>query len=336
MKEMKKLVWCALLPCLIVVFLCGCEMKEQVIMDITKDKKVSVSTVAAMDDEMIDQFIKMQQSDATESSASDEEITDEQRWAYLESDADSETANAEEGKPERYDDGTHKGLKRTKEPVKLDELVAESPDTPRANVFAETPEIEKAGFFKKGKNYVSNLCATFEEGELDKIKQNSDKISIKMEFVVTLPSKPLSHNATSVSEDGKTLTWDFSTMESQNIDFTFKDPGAFPWLIVLGCLIILLLLAVIIFAIIQSSKNRKKEWNESGEGSVIDQSRNVGFEGAGENLGNVDLAGNVQEVEDQVSETVQEVADQVSEKALETEDRIPGEDWDQGQDPDSE
>lgn len=42
------------------------------------------------------------------------------------------------------------------------------------------------------------------------------------EYKVTLPEKPISSNATSVSEDGKTLTWKMTYRKKNSVQYEFK------------------------------------------------------------------------------------------------------------------
>lgn len=43
-----------------------------------------------------------------------------------------------------------------------------------------------------------------------------------LEYKVTLPEKPISSNATSVSEDGKTLTWKMTYRKKNSVQYEFK------------------------------------------------------------------------------------------------------------------
>ena len=43
-----------------------------------------------------------------------------------------------------------------------------------------------------------------------------------LEYKVTLPEKPISSNATSVSEDGTTLTWKMTYRKKNSVQYEFK------------------------------------------------------------------------------------------------------------------
>lgn len=63
---------------------------------------------------------------------------------------------------------------------------------------------------------------------------------MKSEFILTLPSKPISNNATSVSKDGKTLTWDINLTGETPIKVEYKKQ-TFPIVpVAAGCVVILL------------------------------------------------------------------------------------------------
>lgn len=87
------------------------------------------------------------------------------------------------------------------------------------------------------------------------------------EIVVTLPTKPVDHNATSVSEDGKTLTWNLLAMgdrTSVHVEYTLPAAGAITggdmtWLIIAGIVIGVIVLCVIIFFVVKSLKKQKNE-----------------------------------------------------------------------------
>ncbi len=66
-----------------------------------------------------------------------------------------------------------------------------------------------------------------------------------LRFSVTLPAKPLSHNATSVTVDGRTLTWDLSPDARNKIQFTARAPN-------LTAVVILLALAVVLVGAIMT------------------------------------------------------------------------------------
>ncbi len=81
--------------------------------------------------------------------------------------------------------------------------------------------------------------------------------SFDLKFEVTLPSEAISHNATKVSDDKKTLTWDLT--KEDNIEFSFKANNSMATYIIIGCIAGIVVAAAIIIVII--NKNKKKKHN---------------------------------------------------------------------------
>lgn len=77
-------------------------------------------------------------------------------------------------------------------------------------------------------------------------------------FMVTLPVEPLSHNADSVSADGRTLTWNLKLGEQNPVEFTAVDGYSLVGLAVLGGAA-LLLLFLLVLIIVLIAKGRRKE-----------------------------------------------------------------------------
>ena len=95
-------------------------------------------------------------------------------------------------------------------------------------------------------------------------------------FRIRLPVQPVSHNATSVSEDGKTLTWDLLNLgDRTSIDLTFEmDPvraflSATWWIFVLIGGILLLGLCVLIPVLVLRKKRRARAQAEPDTGEQI-------------------------------------------------------------------
>lgn len=61
----------------------------------------------------------------------------------------------------------------------------------------------------------------------DLIGEQNETLALlsKMRFILTLPVKPLDHNATTVSEDERTLEWALSPAESNNLQLTARAPN---------------------------------------------------------------------------------------------------------------
>jgi hypothetical protein len=68
-----------------------------------------------------------------------------------------------------------------------------------------------------------------------------------MRFLLTLPVRPLDHNATSITADERTLEWTLSLEGGNHIELAARVPN--PSAVILGIVLILLLLGAIIAAI---------------------------------------------------------------------------------------
>ena len=239
---MKKLKVLSL--CIMVLMLCGCRMKYEYNMSIKSDKSMDFSIVTAMDNELIDGMLSME--------SEKESYTDEERWQMLEESINEEN---EDSKPEdfgftvsKYEEGEFKGYKYSKKIANIDDISGET-----ANFdLSDFANISDSVVFVKNKDkYKASFVMSNEEQSSS--TQGYD-IGIDMMFTVTLPNKPISHNATSVSEDGKTLTWNLLDSESQNIEFEFQFKNNM--ILYIGIGVGALLLIVIIAAVILGSKKK--------------------------------------------------------------------------------
>jgi len=87
------------------------------------------------------------------------------------------------------------------------------------------------------------------------------KLSSEMEFsfTVTLPSKPISHNAKEVSNDGKTLTWKLgANTEDKSIEFSFAFVKTLPLLLVIGGCLLVIVGIVVAFFVIKNKRSSKE------------------------------------------------------------------------------
>lgn len=81
-------------------------------------------------------------------------------------------------------------------------------------------------FTKKGDTYEANFTwasdTNSNEGTFDLIDIKELQGYITYNYEVTLPNKPIKHNANKVSEDGKTLTWELTNTSDNNINYSFS------------------------------------------------------------------------------------------------------------------
>lgn len=234
---MKKYI-CLILMLLLIT---GCTFKGEYKVDIKKNKEVNLGITIAFDDQLLDYFISLDEN-------AEQNYTDEQRWKVIE-----EIINQENGEnpadygyvSTKYEDDEFKGMTYTKTFSSIDNLVSNDANF-NFEDFANTKDIKL--FTNNNGMYSLKL---FYENIGDELEISS---YMDFKFIVTLPNKSINNNATSVSEDGKTLTWDITKMESKYFILDFKI-NTIPWnYIYIGGSLLL----VIIFLLIASSYIKKK------------------------------------------------------------------------------
>lgn len=234
---MKKLI-CLILMLFLVT---GCTFKGEYKVDIKKSKEVNFGITIAFDDQLLDYFIALN-GDSTQN------YTDEQRWEMIEKLIIEENGQSPVDYgfvSSRYENEEYKGLTFTKTFSSIDDLVSSDANL-NFNKLANTEDIKMF----TNDNGVYSLKLFYERSE------DEQEISSYMDFkfIVTLPNKPINHNATSISEDEKTLTWDITKMGDKNFALDFKF-DTIPWnYIYIGGGVLL----VIVFLLIASSYMKKK------------------------------------------------------------------------------
>ena len=259
----------------------ACGVKMDISFDISSDGTVKTGVITAYDEEMIDMMLdygETSESEDDEAAADPDEddtaedggvkhktYTDEERWEYIEKNVLEGISDKTYEKYEFTDDkNTHwMGFKVLYKDVKIDDITADSKPDERVNVYNYSEDIlEGKLFYKSGQNYVSNMTIdTAGNDDFASMKENQQYMDINMMVVVTLPSKPVSNNATSVSEDGKTLTWDLMQIEESDIDFEFSL-NSFPIGLVLSVVLGIVAaacIAVVVVVILNLAKKGKED-----------------------------------------------------------------------------
>ena len=209
-----------------VVLMAGCTMKGEAGLVISSDGKVSTTVITAYDNEMIDGLLSMDS--MGEEQETEKEYTEEERWAFVEKN--------KKGKEERYEKDGLKGLIVTEEIGTLDDISTTSA-TSRVNIVSSDKKEKDAEganfefknkdlFIKDGKKYKSNMTVDLGEDAQKMEQYKSYGALFEVNFTITLPVKPTSNNATKVSEDGKTLTWDLLTTKDIEVEFELDETAA--------------------------------------------------------------------------------------------------------------
>ena len=228
MKQWKKIAATILSLCLLLVLLTGC-MKIELDINVKSNGKADLCLLYAMADSAMD------------AGAGDAALTPE----------DIEEYEKEGWTAEDYSQDGYTGVVLKKFDVDLSET--------------EVMEGAEGSIRKEGSTYIVDFEPVSKEDQADFEETASWLKTMGGSFVVrmTLPDKPVSHNATSVSEDGKTLEWDVLSMDvTQPIHVEFKTSN--PALII-GIAAAVAVVIALIFVAMKSRKQRAPEAFAPGE-----------------------------------------------------------------------
>ena len=241
---------------ILLIIVTGCSIKTEYNMEIRNDKSMDFSMIMAFDDELIEGMNSMNSENMQFNGIKEQKkLTEQQKWEIIDSmiEDSSDKAYEELGfKKEKYIEGKYKGYRFVETISNIDDISGTKADFD-LNEFQKLSE--SIVFVKSGNKYKANFVL---KNENEESTQGMD-IMFDIKFVVTLPNKPLNHNATKVSEDGKTLTWDLIDLESNNIEFEFKINNNLMYLWFLLAIIVVIILICIFM--IKSKQNKKKVTN---------------------------------------------------------------------------
>ncbi|MBQ7136863.1 MAG: hypothetical protein IJO43_02665 [Bacilli bacterium] len=135
---------------------------------------------------------------------------------------------------EEKDDATISGVKITKTYKNIDDITKDKKIIVDFNEkFGEEENFDDSQiFYKKGNNYVANFVFDFSE-EGDDTDYSAYQDMFDLQYKIKLPHKSVSNNATSVSKDGKELTWDLKYGEKNEVNFEFSMSGSNTTLIII-------------------------------------------------------------------------------------------------------
>ncbi len=256
----------AVLLVLMMVFVFSGCMRMSVDLDVHEDGTADFSMLYAMMTDMDSMMGDLDLGDDSDWSDEDYDWSDEDLSEDLSEDIateeDSMELSAEEIAEleaegftyEVYDQDGYKGYIIKGENKPLEEIFSETGATGvDSNEFVIT---------KNGSSYAIDWTV-FDEEENSEVSEVSDYFEPYggyMQFSLTLPQPAGANNATEVSEDGKTLTWNLLTLNGENVHAEFELPakaaGGNTALIVL---VIAAVIAVIIVAVVLTRKKKPAE-----------------------------------------------------------------------------
>ena len=167
--------------------------------------------------------------------------------------AEIEAYRAEGWQYEEYASDGYSGYQLSRSDISVQELASSmaSADNPLAEA------ADQISFRKEGGRYILDIkpFSSEDSSAFTEYKQYFSMLNGYCDLTVTLPQAPKSHNATSVSADGKTLTWDLLSMKpDETIHLEFTLPFNKLLLLIPALLILLLLLLLIL-----KGRNRRKK-----------------------------------------------------------------------------
>ncbi len=227
MKKWKKAAAMALSLCLLLALLTGC-MKIELDINVKSNGKADLCLLYAMADSAMDA--------GGDASLMPEDIEEYEKEGWT---------------AEEYSQDGYTGVVLKKSDVDLSET--------------EVMEGAEGSIRKEGSTYIVDFEPVSKEDQADFAETASWLKTMGGSFVVrvTLPVKPVSHNATSVSEDGKTLEWDVLSMDvTQPIHVEFKTSN--PALII-GIAAAAAVVIALIFVAMKSRKQPAPEAFAPGE-----------------------------------------------------------------------
>jgi len=167
-------------------------------------------------------------------------------------------------------DGFYSGIKISKRYNSIDETTYTGNERIKLSNYGQKDfDYNKIFSYKKG--IINNTYSAYFDFESLITKYN--KLNIKEEtkittedyikkseytFTLTLPNKPVSSNATSISDDGLTLTWKLDPTKDNEVNFIFKMNNKTNIIIIssISGLIILLILFIVLKLVIKKVKKR--------------------------------------------------------------------------------
>lgn len=224
MRSIKKF----LLVFISILLLSGCTFKNTNDMSIDKEGKFNYSFTVTLDKDTLTTIIQSENENA--------EITDEAMLKYM----DNMNYQFLDGlEKTTVSDDEYIGYKYSYNVDHIDKLSGEKTNQVNLNFYSQTQKLKDLKLFKKTDNkyqanFVFNLNTKDISTKSDDATQTDDistqtddkidlnKINFITEFSVTLPHKALTHNAESMTNEGKTLNWSIDVNKNETIKFTFS------------------------------------------------------------------------------------------------------------------
>lgn len=109
-------------------------------------------------------------------------------------------------------------------------------------------------------DYEDDSIYSDSENSFDDLDYSALMSGMELSMKVNLPNKAINSNATSVTNDGKSLTWDMLKLKDENIEFEFEIYNTNNIII---CGVAIILIIIIIVLIIKGGKSKKQQPQEA-------------------------------------------------------------------------
>ena len=231
---MKKIIKKFIMLCMIVFLTTGC-LKYNVTMEVKSNKQVNLEMIYAFGVDASEYEESQKEQEETECDE-DEFCSEDEEDMSMEVDKDDYKELLEYGyKVEEYeekkDDMVYSGIKITKTFDSIDDITDEKNTAEFDFVkflsdedgYKNDPVI----FSKNGDSFVAKIVFDYSsEDTSSEDMLNSEEYkemleTMDLKYTITLPQEAKSHNATKVSKDGKTLTWEFEYGKKNEVNFEF-------------------------------------------------------------------------------------------------------------------
>ena len=263
MKKYLKLI----LPLLMVFALTGC-LKYNVNMEVKDDKSVTLEMIYAMNTSYADQFNSIEEDEededleviATNEDEEDEEDNDissqgvdKKEYEWLE----KKGYKVEDYEYTDKDGNKFVGIKLKKTFDSIDDITKDKEKTIDFNeIFKDEENFDDSQFFSKsGNTYKANFVFDFTDDGKDVSEQYKDYAKMfDLKYEIKLPKEAKSNNASKVSDDKKTYTWNLTYGKKNTVEFEFELGSKKTIFIVIGAVVAVAVIACVLVVVLKKKK----------------------------------------------------------------------------------
>ena len=232
---MKKIIKKFIMLCMIVFLTTGC-LKYNVTMEVKSNKQVNLEMIYAFGVDASEYEESQKEQEETEC-GEDEFCSEEEEDMSMDVKKEDYEELLKYGyKVEEYeekkDDMVYSGIKITKSFDSIDDITDEKNTVEFDFVKFLNDEdgykIDPVIFSKNGDGFVAKIVFDYSsEDTSSEDMLNSEEYkeileTMDLKYTITLPQEAKSHNATKVSKDGKTLTWELEYGKKNEVNFEFS------------------------------------------------------------------------------------------------------------------